>query len=123
MVERTAAKRKLIIPVPDRKGYTLLHVLKRFVNPESIIYSDCWKGYSKIKDYFSGHLYVNHSLGFKDPITGVHTNTIEGSWGAIKAKIPKAYRTKTRLWPYLIRYMIMCNEQGIPIINLIKYLF
>lgn len=44
MVERTAIKRKLIIPVPDRKGYTLLHVLKRFVNPESIIYSDCWKG-------------------------------------------------------------------------------
>lgn len=35
---------------------------------------------------------MNHSLGFKDPITDVHTNTIEGSWEAMKAKIPKAYR-------------------------------
>lgn len=40
MVERTAVKRKLIIKVPDGKGYTLLQVLKRFVNHESIIYPD-----------------------------------------------------------------------------------
>jgi hypothetical protein len=100
--QRTSSKRELIIPVPDRKKLYFITCFKKICKSR-INY--LFRLLERIhKDYFSGHFYVNHSLGFKDPIIGVHTNTIEGSWGAIKAKIPKAYRTKTRMWPYLIRY-------------------
>ena len=31
---------------------------------------------------------VNHTLHFRDPQTGVHTNTIEGSWNGVKRSCP-----------------------------------
>ncbi|KAF0987526.1 hypothetical protein HZS_3797 [Henneguya salminicola] len=35
-----------------------------------------------------GHLPANHSVEFVDSETGVCTNTIEGTWNALKYKIP-----------------------------------
>ena len=39
------------------------------------------------------HHSVNHSKHFKDPITGVHTNTVEGTNSLLKRKIPIRNRT------------------------------
>ncbi|GFW00089.1 DDE_Tnp_IS1595 domain-containing protein [Trichonephila clavipes] len=62
----------------------LLCVIKEWVLPGSTIVSDCWKAYKCLSDEGFKHLEVNHSVCFKDPDTGAHTNSIEGTWSAIK---------------------------------------
>ncbi|GFY08770.1 mitotic-spindle organizing protein 2A [Trichonephila clavipes] len=61
-----------------------LCVIKEWVLPGSTIVSDCWKAYKCLSDEGFKHLEVNHSVCFKDPDTGAHTNSIEGTWSAIK---------------------------------------
>ena len=38
--------------------------------------------------------WVNHSKAFKDPVTGVHTNRIEGKWKWLKSGIPHGARRR-----------------------------
>ncbi|KAF0700545.1 Uncharacterized protein FWK35_00034072, partial [Aphis craccivora] len=49
------------------------------------------------------HMTVNHSLHFKDPDTGVHSNTIESSWRHSKASMSNYCRKKKHFmqdtWP------------------------
>jgi transposase-like protein len=62
----------------------LLEVIKRRIADGSIIISDCWKAYDCLSDEGYVHQKVNHSKHFKDPETGAHTNSIEGTWQKIK---------------------------------------
>ena len=57
------------------------------------------------------HSTVNHSLHFKDPITGVCTNSIEGTWAAMKGVIPKRKRTEEMIEPFLFEYMWRANNK------------
>ncbi|GFU43551.1 DDE_Tnp_IS1595 domain-containing protein [Trichonephila clavipes] len=70
--------------VERRTKEELLCVIKEWVLPGSTIVSDCWKAYKCLSDEGFKHLEVNHSVCFKDPDTGAHTNSIEGTWSAIK---------------------------------------
>ncbi|KAF0698354.1 zinc finger MYM-type protein 1-like, partial [Aphis craccivora] len=53
------------------------------------------------------HLTVNHSLHFKDPETGVHSNTIESSWRHAKASISQYCRKKEFYEGYLAKFMFL----------------
>jgi len=110
--ERTEERRMFAVIVDDRSAATLLDVITKYVRPGSIIYTDCWKGYQTDGLLDAGMLHgtVNHSEHFKDPVTGVCTNSIEGTWAAMKWVIPKRKRTLDMIEPYLFEYMWRANH-------------
>ncbi|GFU74652.1 mitotic-spindle organizing protein 2A [Trichonephila clavipes] len=63
-----------------------------------------WFGKSMNEGY--RHLTVNHSLTFKDPETGAHTNAIEGTWSAIKRNLKgHTAHVEGQFDSYLAEYM------------------
>ena len=62
---------KIII---DASGATLLPIIERKVIPDSIVYSDCWKGYNALAIAGFKHYRINHSKLFangKNHINGI----------------------------------------------------
>ena len=80
LVEREMNGRCYIETVPDRKAETLLKIIFDRVEEGTTIISDSWSSYEKLKDLYFNHFKVNHKYNFLDPITGAHTNKIEGLW-------------------------------------------
>jgi len=107
-VERTDERKVFAISVPDRTSATLRRVIEAHVRPGSIIHTDCWAGYNfldEMNEY--EHRVVNHSRHFRDPVTGVHANTTEGTWCGAKRKTPIRRRTARdvdeHLWEFIWR--------------------
>lgn len=123
MVERTTSRRIVVIPVNDRSRPTLSSILHQYVEKDSVLLSDCWKAYANSNLYFKSHNTVNHSIGFKNSLTGTHTNTIEGTWCAIKSQTPVRCRTRALVSLYLVRFMLKRNEAGRELTEVLKYLF
>jgi hypothetical protein len=93
-VEITEERNIFAVRVFNRTAATLAPIIERYVRPRSILWMDCWKGYRNQDLINMGILQfgrVNHSENFKDPITGVHTNVIEGNWNGFKIKIPRQH--------------------------------
>ena len=72
--------------VQNRSAPTLKAIIEEHVRPGSIVYTDCWRGYRQedLHAISMDHDTVNHTIGFVDPITGVHTNHMEGTRSAPK---------------------------------------
>jgi hypothetical protein len=104
MLERESGK-CCFIPVKSRDEVTLIEEIKKFIVPGTTIYSDCWKAYSSLKDNGYQHCTVNHSKNFKDPVSGVHTNNIEGSWNLLRRSLPRFGTTKALYASYMIEFM------------------
>jgi hypothetical protein len=105
-VERTDEKKLFLVEVPDRTAETLLTVLSRHLRIGTIVYSDLWRGYIRLTDRLHlEHQSVNHSYHFVDPVTGVHTNTIEATWCALKKSIPITRRTRGKVCGHLIEFI------------------
>jgi hypothetical protein len=71
------------------------------------IISDCWKGYDTRQLTNAGytHLTINHSRFFRDPDTGAHTNSIEGTWMHVKRSLNKNGTMKELLPNYFTEFM------------------
>jgi len=67
-----------------RLTHTTLMICSMCV-PGCQMWSDQWSSYHCLERHGFVHGTVNHTLNFRDPVTGVHTNRIEGSWGAVKS--------------------------------------
>lgn len=105
-VERTEERRVFLVHVADRSSRTLLEVISRHVAVGSIIYTDMWKGYSSINTRLGlEHHTVNHSKGFKDWHTGVHTNTVEGTNNGLKYHIHARNRTANSMEEHLLEFI------------------
>ena len=64
--------------IPDASSATLLPIIERKVVPDSIVYSDCWRGYNALDVSDFKHFRINHSKLFAGKTN--HINGIENFW-------------------------------------------
>jgi transposase-like protein len=122
MVERVPSRKIVLIAVDKRDKETLHSLIEQNVLPDSNINTDEFKSYNGLNNKFLSHNTVNHTYNYVNPNNGAHTNTIEGNWYGIKVNVPLRGRTKTKINLYLTRFMILRNESGNRLENLLKYL-
>lgn len=112
-IERTANKKVFLIEVEDRTIETITNVLKTYVRPESIVYSDGWAAYKAACEACGlEHHVVNHKYYFKDPVSGVHTNTVEGLNNGIKHLIKPRHRTRKGINDQLYYFIWRRQNKG-----------
>ena len=86
--------RSFRLTVPRRDRATLIPILKFFIEAGTIVWSDGWSSYFCLS--LHGFIWnrVNHSITFKDPVSDVHTNIVEGQWKWMKNAIPDGSRRR-----------------------------
>ncbi len=73
--------------IADASGATLIPIIKRKVIPDSIVYSDCWRGYNVLDVSGFRHFRINHSKLFADRDN--HINGIENFGSQAKRHMRK----------------------------------
>ena len=73
--------------IPDASSRTLIPIIESKVVPDSIVYSDCWKGYNVLDVSEFKHYRINHSKLFADKQN--HINGIENFWNQAKRHLRK----------------------------------
>lgn len=95
LVEKSNRRKIVLVPVENRNASTCEAIVKKYILQGSHIYTDGWRGYVNIhRNCGFTNATVNHSVAFVDPVTSVHTNSIESSWSALKRQIIRICRTK-----------------------------
>ena len=78
--------------VEKRDRDTLIPIIQREVEENSVIHSDEWRSYSDLIHLNYNHQTVNHQVNYVDPATGAHTQAIERSWLDSKIRILQKMR-------------------------------
>ena len=73
--------------IPDVSSATLMPIMERKIVPDSIVYSDCWRGYNVLDVSDFKHFRINHSELFADKQN--HINGIENFWNQAKRHMRK----------------------------------
>jgi transposase len=73
--------------IPDASSATLMPIIERKVTPDSIVYSDCWRGYNALDIAEFKHYRINHSKLFANQKN--HINGIENFWNQAKRHMRK----------------------------------
>ena len=73
--------------IPDAKSDTLMPIIQSKVIPDSIVYTDCWRGYNILDVSEFKHYRINHSKLFADKHN--HINGIENFWNQAKRHLRK----------------------------------
>ncbi len=73
--------------IPDAKTQTLMPIIRKKVTPDSIVYSDCWRGYNALDVSEFKHYRIHHSVLFADEHN--HINGIENFWNQAKRHLRK----------------------------------
>lgn len=98
------SRRCFMVPVEDRSEATLVPIIKQWIEPGTLIVSDCWKSYSKLREHGYEHETVNHSKEFKNE-NGFDTNKQEGHWRHMKTSLPIFGTRKEHFTSYLAEFM------------------
>lgn len=110
MAERGGRVRAWV--VEDRQKPTLHGMIREYVLPESMIFTDEYLPYVGIERHFRGHRRIRHRQGIY--VDGeVHTNTIEGFFGLLKNGIRGVYHSVSReyLQNYMDEYSFRYNQR------------
>ncbi|HJV19800.1 MAG TPA: IS1595 family transposase [Sediminibacterium sp.] len=96
--------------VEDASSDTLIKTLRKFVQTDSIVVTDEWKGYSRVyEDYL--HIKVNHSR-YEMEEAGFHTNQLEGAWGQLKQMMNSMRGIERKHLPRIIKqFEFMYNHR------------
>ena len=73
--------------IPDASAASLMPIIQRKIVPDSIVYSDCWRGYNVLDVSDFHHFRINHSKLFADRHN--HINGIENFWNQAKRNLRK----------------------------------
>ena len=73
--------------ISDVSGKTLIPIIEDRIMPDSIVYSDCWRGYNVLDVSGFKHYRINHSILFADQKN--HINGIENFWNQAKRHLRK----------------------------------
>ena len=75
------------VAVPNTQTVTLLPIIREQVEPDSIVYTDCYKSYDVLDVSEFNHFRINHSTHFADKQN--HINGIENFWNQVKRHLRK----------------------------------
>jgi transposase-like protein len=113
IVERRSGKGRVIAKATQSvNADTLTGMVKEYVLPESVIFTDDFSGYDRLKGHGYTHHRINHSA--KVYVMGdIHTNTIEGFWSLVKRGIGGVYHQVSQkyLQTYLDEYTFRYNRR------------
>lgn len=105
-IERTESRRAFCTVVEKRDAETIRSVVRTNVRENSIVHTDEWRGYIGLDVACNVvHSTVNHSRYFRDPVTGVCTNAVEGLNGALKRSIPQQFRNNRYAPQYIDQFI------------------
>ena len=112
-IERSPQRRVFMVAVKDRSAETIREIIRTHVAPGSIVHTDGWRGYVGIDTACSiVHRTINHSEGFIDIETGVHTNTVEGTNFAVKRRIPVRSRVRDGIEDHSSEFIWRRQNEG-----------
>ena len=77
--------------VTAQNARTLLPIIQAHTAPGTTIHSDEWRAYNSVSTIpaVAQHGVINHSLRFIDPVTAIHTETVESYWNRVKTKLKR----------------------------------
>ena len=87
--------------IPDASGRTLIPIIENRILPDSIVYSDCWRGYDVLDVSEFKHYRINHSVLFADQKN--HINGIENFWNQAKRHMRKFNGIPAKHFPLFLK--------------------
>lgn len=91
-----------------RDKITLIPIIRKYIKPQSIIYSDSWAAYNDLSKIGYSHFKINHSENFVDPEhQNIHTQNIERLWRDVKEHVKRPGIDPKFLKQYLSRYFFI----------------
>ena len=93
-----------ICPDNKRDRETPFHLIEKHVAPDSYIFTDCWKGYSGLKERGFQHWTVNHQRQFVTE-DGVNTNKIESRWRLLHHRLARGGIISDKLAEHLCEFL------------------
>ena len=87
--------------IPNAKTSTLLPIIKEKIVPDSIVYTDTWKGYDALDVSEFKHYRINHSKLFASEKN--HINGIENFWNQAKRHMRKFNGVPREYFPLYLK--------------------